>query len=174
MKTVVFSAHTINYYHYRYEGDTSEKTEEEKQKEEREKLNKLLKKIEKNKKIRDKQRAKESKQKVAKQKTFEQRQLKRKTKASIIPVPENNDDFIDKSITENEDPKNKDECSNSNLKFPNSLEGFTILGAENIATKKKVRSSTCQFNISLQSTFVGKEGVTKLVSKSKHNICELT
>lgn len=100
-----------------------------------------MKKIEKNKKLRDKQKARESKQKAAKRRTIEQRQFKREVKARIIPVPENNvDEFIDKTIIENGEDQKVNDVSNNVLKLvPSSLEGFTVLGADNFAQKKKVR-----------------------------------
>lgn len=101
-----------------------------------------MKKIERNKKLRDKQKEKEFKQKAAKRKTIEQRELKRKIKASFIPVPENNtDEFIDKSVFETVEEKNKnfDEDNKKILIDASNLSGFTVLGAENFVNKKKVK-----------------------------------
>lgn len=100
-----------------------------------------MKKIERNKKLREKQKEKESKHKAAKKKTIEQRELKRKIKASFIPVPENNnDEFIDKNVIETADEPNKIEnVENKKIQIdPSNLSGFTVLGAENFANKKKV------------------------------------
>lgn len=124
------------HFYFRYEGDKPEITEEEKLNEEQKNLDKLLKKIERNKNLRNKQKEKDAKQKAAKKKTLEHRQLKRKIKATIIPVPDNNnEEFIDTSIIENEEDKRKIK----KIKLDSSsLEGFTILGAENIVNHKKV------------------------------------
>nr|CAH7713422.1 unnamed protein product [Callosobruchus chinensis] len=112
--------------------------------EEQARLDKVLKKIERNKKIRTKQKEKEHKRKAAKQKTIESRQIKRELKAKIIPVPENkDDDFIDKSVEGfKEDTKDEDLDQLSVSKKPtadsNEL-GFTILGADSVASKSKVK-----------------------------------
>lgn len=132
---------------FRYEGDNPQKSEQEKQIEEKEKLQKLLKKIEKNKKSREKQKLKErdqkEKQREAKRKTLEHREFKRKIKAGIIPVPEQNiEEFIDKSITESEGyvENNSNEIKEPKLK-PVSIDGFTILGDDTFSQKKKVRKN---------------------------------
>lgn len=111
----------------------------------------MLKKIERNKKLREKQKEKEAKQKAAKRRTIEQRQIKRQIKASIIPVPEQSvDDFIDKSFIENEVLVENEKHSNKKEKdVPASLEGFTILGGDSLAQTKKVING-----ISLQQYFL--------------------
>ncbi|VEN50520.1 unnamed protein product [Callosobruchus maculatus] len=107
-------------------------------------LDKVLKKIERNKKIRTKQKEKEHKRKAAKLKTIESRQIKRDLKAKIVPVPENkDDDFIDKSVEGfKEDTKvgelDQPSVSKSLNVDPKQL-GFTILGADNVASKSKVK-----------------------------------
>lgn len=101
-----------------------------------------MRKIERNKKLREKQKEKESKQKAAKRKTIEQREHKRKLKASFIRVPENNnDEFIDKSVIETVEMSNTSENVDNKKEHidPSNLSGFTVLGAENFAYKKKVR-----------------------------------
>ncbi|XP_072398479.1 probable ATP-dependent RNA helicase Dbp73D [Diabrotica undecimpunctata] len=111
---------------------------------EQDKLEKVLKKIQRNKKLRQKQKEKISQIKQAKQRTLQSREIKRKIKASIINVPDNiNDEFLDKTvenlvITQNSD--NIDESKHKKRKLgPESLEGFTVLGAENVANKVKVK-----------------------------------
>lgn len=110
--------------------------------EEKEKLDKLLRKIEKNKRNRHKQKEKELKTRLAIQRTTASRELKRKVKASIIHIPENKiEDFVDSNIelqndttyseAGNEGPKKK-------IKLAPKIEGFTILGADNFISKNKV------------------------------------
>ncbi|KAJ8928953.1 hypothetical protein NQ314_018405 [Rhamnusium bicolor] len=114
---------------------------------EKSKLDKVLQRIEKNKRIRNRQKERENKIKLAKQRTLESRQIKRELKAKIIPVPENvNDEFIDKTITEeliNTEEQIQGTDKTGEIKKPKqstkNLEGFTILGSENFAKKSKVK-----------------------------------
>lgn len=89
--------------------------------------------------MREKQKIKDAKQKAAKSKTLEYRQIKRIMKASIIPIPEHNfDNFIDKTIENEEiEIKNSEEKKQN---VPPSLDGFTVLGNDKLHEKLKVRN----------------------------------
>ncbi|KAG5870989.1 hypothetical protein JTB14_013460 [Gonioctena quinquepunctata] len=123
----------------RHEGDEPKELTEN---EEQAKLDKVLKKIQKNKKLRQKQKEKLIEIKTAKQRTLESRQIRREIKASIIPVPENEiDEFIDKNVKGNEE-NDKDDSKPAAKKQkldPKALEGFTILGNDSFASKNKVK-----------------------------------
>ncbi|CAH1108618.1 unnamed protein product, partial [Psylliodes chrysocephalus] len=124
----------------RHEGDEPQEITEN---DERGKLDQVLKKIQRNKKLRQKQKEKLSEIKKAKQKTLESRQIKRKIKASIIPVPENNDnEFIDKTIeniVQVENEESQEGKAKKQKLDPKTLEGFTVLGGQNFANKVKVK-----------------------------------
>ncbi|CAH0550495.1 unnamed protein product [Brassicogethes aeneus] len=124
----------------RYDGDKTITEEEEKAK-----LDSVLKRIERNRKLRQNQKEKENKVKEAKKYAIEQRQLKKIKKASFIAVPENaHSEYIAKDeIAEIEDekkveveeiPKNKKQKLD-----PTAIEGFTILGLETFDKKAKVK-----------------------------------
>ncbi|KAL3289004.1 hypothetical protein HHI36_003447 [Cryptolaemus montrouzieri] len=123
----------------RYEGDHEVTKEEEESK-----LDQLYKKIEKNKKRqRKKEVNKATTEAIAK--TTLKRHIKREVKSQIVSVPENNiEEFIDGSIEVeqkadivNEEHKNDRRKRKNGL--PESVEGFTVLGAENAIKKKKVK-----------------------------------
>ncbi|CAG9821643.1 unnamed protein product [Phaedon cochleariae] len=124
----------------RHEGDQLQEVPEN---DEQSKLDKVLKKIEKNKKLRLKQKEKQSEIQSAKQKTIEARKIRREIKASIISVPENtNNEFIDKTVEEpiQNESINTEKPSNKKRRLdPALLEGFTVLGADNVSNKTKVK-----------------------------------
>ncbi|KAJ8969101.1 hypothetical protein NQ317_002523 [Molorchus minor] len=132
----------------RHTGDDNDGTQKQiTEEEEKNKLDKILKRIEKHKKIRNKQKEREKKIKIAKQKTLESRQIKRELKSKIIPVPDNsNDEFIDKNIAEAEEITDKKHKNSENLReikkqkfYTNDLQGFTVLGDETFKKKNKVK-----------------------------------
>lgn len=104
-----------------------------------------MKKIEKNKKLRKKQKCREAKNRLVIQRTTESREFKRKIKSSIVHVPENTlDNFVDPNLEEyNEDNKTVKEETNFEEKHVDKKqkfdpEGFTILGVDQFARKNKV------------------------------------
>ncbi|XP_018568466.1 probable ATP-dependent RNA helicase Dbp73D [Anoplophora glabripennis] len=126
----------------RHAGDDQNAPDIETREIEQSKLEKVLKRIEKNKRNRNKQKEKENKVKLAKQRTLESRQFKRELKSKIIPIPDNTDDgFVDKTLLEIEELNevtNKFK-QNKKAKLGPDLEGFTVLGVENFAKKRKVK-----------------------------------
>ncbi|KAL1512740.1 hypothetical protein ABEB36_002280 [Hypothenemus hampei] len=116
--------------------------------EEQEKLKKTLQRIEKNKKLRSKQKERDKKLKETIQRTTKLRQAKRELKAKIVVVPkDDNKEFLDHNIevdeannagtTEENTAKNR---KNKKRKLDsNNVEGFTILGVDNFAKKNKVK-----------------------------------
>lgn len=163
----------IHSFFFRHDGNSVNAADAPNEEEEKSKLDKVLKKIERNKKLRQKQKDKEQKIKTAIQKTTNLRQLRREIKSKIVPVPENNDDFIDKSaITEaQENPEPfQFETDNSlkkekNTKYskinPEVLKDFTILGADNFTKKTKVLNSISFLHITETSNlFLGQKSIT--------------
>lgn len=120
-------------------------------------LNRVLKKIERNKKLRNKQKEKEQKTKQAIERTTLARKIKREAKEkkqNIVPVPENNiDEFVDNDTTEPnatdrlQDPvPDSTEDSVEKLKKgkkrkidQEDVKGFTILGVDNFQQTSKVK-----------------------------------
>ncbi|CAG9854493.1 unnamed protein product [Phyllotreta striolata] len=126
----------------RHEGDEA-KEPVETETDERLKLDNVLKKIEKNKKLRQKQKEKIHKAKEAKRRTLENREIKRRIKSTIVAVPENtSNDFIDSNIEKLlETQSSQNEVKDNDKPEINSqkLEGFTVLGTQNFANKLKVK-----------------------------------
>ncbi|XP_050295631.1 ATP-dependent RNA helicase DDX51 [Anthonomus grandis grandis] len=131
-------------------------------KDEEEKLNQTLSKIQRNKKLRNKQKEKEQKIKSAIERTTQARQNKReakKRKANFVKVPDNtNDEFLgteefeenaEQRLTEElktdvEVKEEKDALSDSKsakkIKLdPSDVEGFTILGGDQFNKRTKVK-----------------------------------
>ncbi|CAG9762317.1 unnamed protein product [Ceutorhynchus assimilis] len=121
----------------------------ENQDQEKAKLDQTLKKIERNKKLRNKQKEKEQKIKDAIQKTTKSRQIKREIKkreAQLVSATEK----VDKEFLDEEDSKIKIEETTATTEAkikkskkrpanPNDIEGFTILGVDNFNKKNKVK-----------------------------------
>ncbi|XP_066259580.1 probable ATP-dependent RNA helicase Dbp73D [Euwallacea similis] len=126
---------------------------------EEEKLNQTLKRIEKNRQIRKKQKDKDQKIKDAIERTRKARKLKRELnqkKGSVVPVPANDiEEFLDEKIVSDshELPNELLKHEGSNIGEPVSpskktrkrkvderdIKGFTILGVDNFAKKTKVK-----------------------------------
>ncbi|XP_057657316.1 probable ATP-dependent RNA helicase Dbp73D [Diorhabda carinulata] len=109
---------------------------------EQQKLDKVLKKIQRNKKIRQKQKEKYAETKQAIQRTLQAREQKRRIKSSIVTVPEiNNDEFIDREVETLIKPENEDSIEENVPKKPklDTTEGFTVLGVDNLVNRTKVK-----------------------------------
>ncbi|XP_023025923.1 putative ATP-dependent RNA helicase Dbp73D [Leptinotarsa decemlineata] len=128
----------------RHEGDEPKETIED---DEKAKLDRILKKIDRNKKLRQRQKEKQNFIAAKQRETAESRQIRRQIKASIVPVPENkNEEFIDEDVKEHIEEGNEEiegDADKSPKKKPKldlkDLEGFTILGADSFARKSKVK-----------------------------------
>lgn len=113
-----------------------EEEEDKEENAEQAKLISVLKKIEK----KTSKLIKKEKFQELKQKTTEIRQLKRKAKAKIIQLPENEvQSFIEPNLVDDEKDEEVVEKSKRKRKIqPENIEGFTVLGADNFAQKTKV------------------------------------
>lgn len=109
-------------------------------------IQRVLKRIEKRRlaRLRQKELNKEKYEAIAR--TREERQRKRDRKANIVPIPTGKDEFIDDNIKETNAeealPKDQEGTKKAKHKKPKldlaKVEGFTVLGGESFDKKAKV------------------------------------